>query len=215
MPPEAELDLPDRSESVTITLVDSPPMHAHRYTACAELSSRCGENVDFFMVTFTLPGQSARRQWESAANTPDIENLAVLKLGTPSPTEAEIEQRFDPLAETVVSDRVPSPSNLTLCGIKTAEFLKKFYQSDYPLTICFDSVTALRQYADTPTVYEFLKTVIERAEKCNARIHFHIDSNAIDTEVISMLNSLCDEVVRFQDDTHGKQLSVRSSVQNS
>jgi hypothetical protein len=135
MPPEAELDLPDRPESVTATLVDSPPLHAHRHTACAELSAQCGDPVNCLIVSFTLPGEPAREQWNKAANKPEIQTLAILKLGTPSPSETALKQRFDPVAETVVSDTVPSPSNLTLCGIKTVEFLKKFYRSDYPLTI--------------------------------------------------------------------------------
>jgi hypothetical protein len=63
--------------------------------------------------------------------------------------------------------------------------------------VCFDSLTAMLQYVDVETAYEFLHAITGQLYAADARAHFHIDPTAHDRTTVDSIASLFDAVVEF------------------
>jgi hypothetical protein len=109
------------------------------------------------------------------------------------------------VAEQAV-EALSSPGDLTGLGIKLSEVLKEWDRNDNRTVVCFDSLTALLQYADLQTIYKFLHVLTGRFDAADVTAHFHLDPDACDQQTVSTLTSLFDTVVELDDG----EWSVRS-----
>ncbi|MFC7196871.1 hypothetical protein ACFQL4_23180 [Halosimplex aquaticum] len=96
----------------------------------------------------------------------------------------------------VTVEHVSSPSDLTGLGIAISELLSEW--EDAP-RVCVDSLTAMLQYVEAETAYEFLHAITGQLYAANARAHFHIDPSAHDRTTVDSIASLFDAVVKFGD----------------
>ncbi|GAB7094667.1 hypothetical protein JCM30237_18200 [Halolamina litorea] len=106
------------------------------------------------------------------------------------------------LPETPV-ETVASPNDLTGLGIRITEFLNDWKGNGNRTTVCFDSLTALLQYVELETAYEFLHIIGGRMASNDALAHFHMDPDAHDEQTVEIITSLMDAVVEI--DEHGER----------
>ncbi|WP_135364823.1 DUF7504 family protein [Halosimplex halophilum] len=108
----------------------------------------------------------------------------------------------------VAVEHVSSPSDLTGLGITIGELLSEW---ETPPAVCFDSLTAMLQYVDVETAYEFLHAITGQLYAADARAHFHIDPTAHDRTTVDSIASLFDAVVEFGAD--GPEIRKRHLLQ--
>jgi len=98
-------------------------------------------------------------------------------------------------------ENVENASDLTGLGIKLSEFLTRANESESvdQLRLCFDSVTALLQYANVKQTFRFLHVVTGRVKSANAVAHYHLDPAAHDQQALATLKGLFDAVVEVDD----------------
>jgi len=94
------------------------------------------------------------------------------------------------------TETLSSPSDLTGLGIAVGEFLSE-WEGD--LMVCFDSLTAMLQYVELETAYEFLHTLTGQLYAADARAHFHVDPTAHDAETVEAVKMLVDAVATLRD----------------
>jgi hypothetical protein len=96
---------------------------------------------------------------------------------------------------------VGAPADLTGLGIAVSEQLREWAQTGRQNVVCFDSVTALLQYVDIDTAYEFLHVITGRMYSFDAVGHFHMDPDAHDDQLVEQIKTLFDaQVVKPPDD---------------
>ncbi|WP_336134944.1 DUF7504 family protein [Natronomonas amylolytica] len=95
------------------------------------------------------------------------------------------------------------PNDLTGQGIAITEALSAGTE------VCFDSLTALLQYADRERSFQFLHSLGERCVDASATIHYHLDPATTDDRTVAALSMLMDAVV----DTEADELRVRPELQ--
>jgi hypothetical protein len=95
------------------------------------------------------------------------------------------------------------PSDLTGQEIAVTEALAADTE------VCFDSLTALLQYADRERAFQFLHSLGERCADSSARIHYHLDPDSADDRTVAALSTLMDAVV----DVGADEVRVRPQLQ--
>lgn len=200
----AASDVVAELEDARNVLVAAPAIGAARHRACAELlGTTPAEDTNALAVTY---GRSAER-WladydEHAAAFP--RHLVVVSVGERQRSTqgwSEGGTTTQPLVphEPVV-DTVEDPHDLTGLGIVLSEYLRDFDEQRFEsgptaVACCFDSITALLQYADPDRVYQFLHVVTDRAARLDATAHYHVDPAAHDEQTLATLRSLFDAQV--------------------
>ena len=176
------VDIHSRLDGATNVLLEEPPIGAGRETCTSLLVDGTAEpNVVF--VTFTRQARECVDQLDGA----DVGDVGVITVGD-SPALDD---------ESVVTDSISTPSDLTGLGIGIGRFLSEF---ETPLFVCFDSLTAMLQYVKVRTAYEFLHAITGQIHAAGAHAHFHIDPSAHDDRDIAALTSLFDARVSLTDD---------------
>lgn len=100
-------------------------------------------------------------------------------------------------AEAWTVETVENASDLTGLGIELSDFLGRAHEAESvdQLRLCFDSVTALLQYADVKRTFRFLHVVTGRVKSANAVAHYHLDPAAHDEQTLATIKGLFDAVV--------------------
>jgi len=114
---------------------------------------------------------------------------------------AERDADSPPVRELDVGTDV-EPGDLTGLGIAIAESLGP------DTAVCFDSLTAMLQYADRERSFQFLHALGERCASAGATAHYHLDPEATDETTVAALSTLVDAVV----DTGAGTVSVRPEL---
>jgi hypothetical protein len=94
------------------------------------------------------------------------------------------------------------PADLTGLGIAIAESLGP------DTAVCFDSLTAMLQYADRERAFQFLHALGERCASAASTVHLHLDPEAADETTVAALSTVVDAVV----DTEAETVSVRPEL---
>ena len=169
-------------DGATNVLLKVPPLDEGRDICTSLLGD--GERSVLF-VSFT---RQAAACVDQVADDPGIRTVGVITVGD---TSAAVDY------EGVVTENVSSASDLTGLGIQIGKFLSEW---DDPVFVCFESLTAMLQYVDYETAYEFLHAVTGQVHAAGARAHFHVDPSAHDDQKIAAIVSLFDASVSLQDD---------------
>lgn len=98
------------------------------------------------------------------------------------------------------TETVTSPGDLTGLGIRITEYLQRWRDADGRTVVCFDSLTAMLQYVELETAYQFLHVLTGRFATVDAFAHFHMDPAAHDDQTVETIVSLFDAVVEIDDD---------------
>lgn len=189
----------DAIESGGSVLVLSPSIHDETDDACLDLLSLdrpSGENV--LWVTYTRSPDSCIQDWLAKAGERP-QNMRFVSVGETTRSASAMSSPASNGNGEIV-DTLSNPADLTGLGIKLSEVLKEWSHNDYPTVACFDSLTALLQYADLQTVYKFLHVLTGRFAAADVTAHFHLDPEACDDQTVSTLTSLFDTVFELEDD---------------
>lgn len=165
----------------TNILLEEPSLGGGRDVCTSLLTEEEPPNVLF--VTFTRQASACVGQLDGAA----VNNVGVVTVGDAS---AAVDD------DTVVTDTVSTPSDLTGLGISIGKFLSEF---DDQVLVCFDSLTSMLQYVNVQTAYEFLHAITGQIHAANARAHFHIDPSAHGEQDVAAIASLFDARVALGD----------------
>ena len=165
-------------------LLAAPSMSGGEAEACTDLliPSTPG-NANALWVTFRGDASDCVGQW--AAETDDQPAHAAVVVVGDAP---------GPQPDGVTVEHVSSPSDLTGLGITIGEILGEW---DASPVVCVDSLTAMLQYVELQTAYEFLHAITGQLYAADARAHFHIDPTAHDDMTVDSIASLFDAIVEF------------------
>lgn len=94
---------------------------------------------------------------------------------------------------TAISD----PTDLTGLGIQISEYLKEWTATDNQITVYFDSLSVLLQFCELNRVYRFLHVLSGRIKSVNGRAYYRLDPDAHDTQTISTIQNLMDEIIEL------------------
>lgn len=167
-------------DDVATVLLEEPPL-GESTDACRRLLFDRSDGSTLYVTYTGDPAAYARR-----ANS--VSELAVITVGE-APRSAPEEVRHD---------HVSTPSDLTGLGIAIDESLTAL---EAPIRICFDSVTAMLQYVEFATAYEFLHVIASQIQQGGAPAHFHVDPQAHDEQSLAALTSLVEARVSAADGT--------------
>lgn len=179
----------DRLGDATTVLLGAPSMTGGADDACVDLLSQAvPEETSVLWVSFTKPPSDCLAQWRDRHDR-DPGQFGVIVVGE---TVGAGSGEINPQAIQQVSN----PSDLTGIGITVGEFISG---RDEDIAVCFDSLTALLQYVDLETAYEFLHALTGQLYSAGAVSHFHIDPSAHDQRTVDTLLSLFDAEVELGD----------------
>jgi hypothetical protein len=168
-------------------LLAAPSMGGTRET-CSGLLSDDLDAPSVLFVTYTRQAPTCVSQWEDTGAT--SRDLGIITVGDAGGGGVD---RAD-----AVTQNVSSPSDLTGLGIQIGQVLSEW---DAPVAVCFDSLTAMLQYVDFETAYEFLHAITGQFHAAGARAHFHIDPEAHDPTQVDGITSLMDARVDLGEET--------------
>ena len=174
-------------------LVAAPSMGGTR-DACSTLLTEGLTEPRVVFVTFTRQPRACVAQWDETGATASA--VAVITVG---------DGGGDLDRADVAVENVSTPSDLTGLGIKIGQVLSEW---DDPVAVCFDSLTAMLQYVDVETAYEFLHAITGQFHAAGARAHFHIDPEAHDPIQVDAITSLMDARVDLGDEVRVRTREV-------
>jgi hypothetical protein len=181
-------------------LLLAPSLDAATEQTCLDLLTLDDPREESVLwVTYTRSPDSCVQDWLNTAGERP-RNMRFVSVGE-TMRSASAQARGDGSRRTgsETIETLSSPGDLTGLGIKLSEILKEWNDTDGRTVACFDSLTALLQYADLQTVYKFLHVLTGRFETADVTAHFHLDPEACDSQTTSTLTSLFDTVVEFDD----------------
>jgi hypothetical protein len=188
-------------DGTTNILLEEPSIGGGRDICTSLLVDEMLESNVLF-VTFTRQASACVAQLDSES----VEKIGVITVGDAS---AAVDD------ETVVTETVSTPSDLTGLGISIGQFLSEF---DDRVLVCFDSLTSMLQYVDVQTAYEFLHAITGQIHAAGARAHFHIDPSAHGDQDVAAIASLFDARVSLGDgepDVRIRELMESGSATNT
>jgi len=167
-------------------LLSAPSMSGDERGVCTDLLFGADPvETSVLWVTFRRDPGACLDQWTATTGDRPL-NAAVIAVGDVGTVDAD-------WADV---ESVSSASDLTGLGIEIGEFLSDWEGN---VVVCFDSLTAMLQYVEVETAYEFLHAVTGQLYAADARAHFHVDPNAHDTQTVDSIASLFDAVVELGD----------------
>lgn len=170
-------DITTKLDGATNILLEEPPIGQGR-DVCTSLLLGGVTEPNVLFVTYNRQAAECVEQVENEA----VGNIGVITVGD---TVANVD-------ESIATENVSTPSDLTGLGIKIGQFLSTW---DGPVFICFESLTSMLQYVDYQTAYEFLHAVTGQIYAADARAHFHIDPEAHDDKHVAGITGLFDACV--------------------
>lgn len=186
-------------------------MSADGDDACIDMLQREDPSQENMLwVSYTKSPDAQLRRWRSHANTQPA-NLGILSVEESTRSvSAAAAGNSDTLPGNGPVETVSNPNDLTGLGINITEFLSRWEDNDYRTTVCFDSLTAMLQYVELETAYEFLHIITGRFAAFDVHAHFHMDPDAHDDQTVESIVSLMDAVVELTED--GPKLRARPKV---
>ncbi len=184
-------DINERIGNATTVMLGAPSMTSGTDEACVDMLTQAAPgDASVLWVSFTTPAGACLDRWRSVHGT-DPRDFGVIIVGETVGGGGNAD--IDSQAVQTISNA----SDLTGIGIKVGEFISG---RDERIAVCFDSLTALLQYVDLETAYEFLHALTGQLHSVGAVSHFHIDPNAHEQRTIDTLLSLFDAEVRLRED---------------
>lgn len=183
------------------TLLLSPSLAGDEEGACIDLL--CPEEAasqNMLLVSYTKSPDAQLRRWRSHSDEQPA-NLGIVTVEDSTRSVAAQSGgdagNFGPNGPV---ETVSSPNDLTGLGIRITEYLTTWEENGHRTVVCFDSLTALLQYVELETAYEFLHIITGRMAAVDAFAHFHMDPGAHDEQTVESITSLMDAVVEVDDD---------------
>ena len=190
-------DVRGRLTDASTVLLLSPSFSDHEGDTCADLLlPEEADRQNALWVSYTKsPDEQVRRFRSRTASAPRNVGIVTVDDAARSAAVAGGAGGTETVGETVTG-----PNDLTGLGIHITEYLKKWQGVGGRTVVCFDSLTAMLQYVDLETAYQFLHVLTGRFAAVGAFAHFHMDPTAHDDRTIETVLSLFDAAVELDDD---------------
>lgn len=205
-----ESDVEGGLDGVNNTLLLAPSFAGDEEGACIDLlRPDADDEQNVLLVSYTKSPDAQLRRWRAHAEQRPA-NLGIVSVEDSTRSVAAASAGGDaagPGGRAGPIETVNNPNDLTGLGIRITEFLDR-WDDDRPMVVCFDSLTALLQYVDLETAYEFLHIITGRLAAAGARSHFHMDPGAHDDRAVESVVSLMDAAVEVDDD--GRRIRSRN-----
>lgn len=88
------------------------------------------------------------------------------------------------LSEPVVTDAVVDRTDLQGLGVKISRYCEVLSEGGYDITVCVDGLSDLLAANDPEHVFQFVHVLDKRLSSVDAVVHFHVDPDAHDEEVV-------------------------------
>ena len=167
--------------------------------SCAEMlhpSIPADSNV--LWVSYTKSPDQQLRRWQTHSSDRPA-NMGMVSVEDSTRSVTAEGGTSDLMGPNRPIETVSSPNDLTGLGIRITEFLTDWEENDNQTVVCFDSLTALLQYVELETAYEFLHILTGRMAAVDAFAHFHMDPEAHDEQTIESVATLMDAVIEVED----------------
>lgn len=183
--------LVDRS-TVSNVLVQAPSLGSGPDRICLDfLANTPPSSTGVLVVSFTRAADSWVAGWNAHVGTAPARGI-VVSAGRPRAA-------VDDPAWSV--ETVANPGDFTRLGVAFTEALSDLSAAADAVAVCFDSLTALLQYADVGTVVRFLHVVAGRVSEAGGVGHYHVDPGAHQAQDLEALAGVVDAVAEI--DEHG------------
>ncbi len=176
-------DVTDDLDGAASILLQAPSMGGTR-ELCTDLLTGGLDEPGVLFVSFTRQASTCVEQVAEG----DVGRTGVITVG---------DGGTDVDREDVTVRSISSPSDLTGLGIEIGQILREW---EAPVAVCFDSLTAMLQYVEFETAYEFLHALTGQFYAHDARAHYHIDPGAHDPMHVAGMTSLFDAAVSVDAD---------------
>lgn len=145
-------------------------------------------------ITYTKSPDAWIDEWQRHADTPPARGLVI---GVGNRGHIAVADDSGPADSVWQTESIEQPGDLTQLGITLSEFLDTVSGADATVSprLCFDSLTALLQYADLKRAFRFLHVVTGRVQSANAVGHYHLDPDAHDEQTLATITGLFDAIV--------------------
>lgn len=183
-------------------LVLTPSMSGDEDGTCAELMTPTDvSDQNVLWISYTKSPDVQLDRFRNAADSKPA-NVGVVSVEDSTRSVAASAAGGGPDGPLGVGpvETISNPSDLTGIGISVTEFLKDWHGNGHKTVVCFDSLTAMLQYTEMETAYEFLHVLVGRAYAVDALVHFHMDPGAHDEQTVERVASLMDAVVELGED---------------
>lgn len=197
-----EETLTERLAGANSTLLLSSSFAEETEATCTELlHPGAASESNVLWVSYTKSPDEQLRRWQSHSNDrPANMGMVSVEDSTRSVAGGGGAESTDLMGPDKPVETVSSPNDLTGLGIRITEFLTDWEANDNRTVVCFDSLTALLQYVELETAYEFLHIITGRMAALDAFAHFHMDPDAHEDQTIESITTLMDAVVEIDDD---------------
>lgn len=190
-------DIMEQLGGATTIMLGASSMNNEADDACVDLLSQGDpETTSVLWVTFTRQAAQCLESWRDNHESDPGEFGVVVVGETPAIGAGEE-------IDSAVVETISTPSDLTGIGITITEFVSG---RSGEILVCFDSLTALLQYVDLETAYEFLHALTGQLYSAGAVSHFHVDPSAHDEQTLDTLRSLFDAEVNLSE----SDISIRT-----
>lgn len=180
---------------VSNVLLQSPSIGRGKTETCHRLLGQTDPaETHVLVVTFTKsPSEWIDEYNEYAGEPPARGSIVAVSEAVPTVDD-----------DTWTVEHVANGADLTALGIKLSNQLSTLVSAaaaeDGEVAVCFDSVTALCQYATVQGAFRFLHVVTGRVKTAGGLGLYHIDPAAHDNQELATLTGLFDAVVEVEED---------------
>jgi hypothetical protein len=178
------------SDASNVLVLGSIPSAADRSVCRALLTRRPPASSNVLLVSLTGGADERLRALEAAAGRLPA-NVAVVS--TRERADSTTTMPGD-VGTDITVETVSDPADLPKLGMNISRVLGE-WEGEQTTSVCFDSLTALLQYADRRRVFQFVQVLQDRAESLGGLTHYHMDPEAHDDRTIATMRSLFDAIV--------------------
>lgn len=192
----AEGNRPDLSElsDVSNVLLLAPSLGGRGNDICLDLLTQTPPSeTNVLAISYTDTPQEWVENWLAHASVSPVRG-GIVSIGQ---ADASVD---DP---SWAVKTVENPSDLTGIGIELSELLSGMATAaddQEHITVCFDGITSLLQYAELQRAFRFLHVVTGRVKTVGGVGHYHIDPEAHDRQTLATLKGLFDAVIEVTED---------------
>lgn len=190
----------EECDDATSVLLLSSAMSTESDDVCADMlcPTDGGEQNALWVAYTKSPDAQVRRYRAHAGGKPA--NIGIVSVDNGARSAAAMgggNADAGPAGPGGPTETVTNPNDLTGLGIRITEYLQEWHNAGGRTVVCFDSLTALLQYVDLKTAYEFLHVLSGRLAAVDAFAHFHMDPSAHDDRAVEIVTSLFDAVIEL------------------
>lgn len=148
------------------------------------------DGVHLLVLSYTHDASTYREGWQTAAGRPP-KRTTIITARDDSTDPDEYDDFFDP------SVRGRAATDLAGIGIDLNRYLTKWHADDAGIVLWVDSLSALLEYVDVETAFQFLHVLSGKIAATNAKAWILVDPKSHDERTLSIFTHLCDATVRF------------------